>query len=224
MCGRYALVVVGDGSLQRRFSLEELLDTPASRYNVAPTQTLPVIVRQSPNHMEMMRWGLIPSWAKDANIGSRMINARAETVAEKPAYRGPLRSQRCLVPASGFYEWKRDGTSKQPYFIHVKDEPLVAFAGLYDRWRDPNGQTVHSYTIITTTANAVAAPVHDRMPVILQREDEETWLDPDVTEPGHLLSLLRPYPSHEMEAYPVSSAVNSPRNDTPNLLLARDGR
>ncbi len=224
MCGRYALILVGDGTLQRRFSLGELLPDTPPRYNVAPTQTLPVVVRHSPNRIEMMRWGLIPSWAKDASIGSRMINARAETVAEKPAYRKPLRSQRCLVPASGFYEWKREGAGKQPYFIHVKDEPLFAFAGLYDCWRDPNGQTVLSYTIITTAANAITAPVHDRMPVILQQEDEGTWLDPDVTEPGHLLSLLRPYSAREMEAYPVSSAVNSPRNDTPDLLVARDER
>lgn len=222
MCGRYALIVVGDGSLQRRFSLEELLDVPP-RYNVAPTQTLPVIVRQSPNHIQMMRWGLIPSWAKDATIGTRMINARAETVAEKPAFRTPLRSHRCLVPASGFYEWKREGTSKQPYFIHLKDEPLFAFAGLYDRWRDPQGQDVWSYTIITTAANAVTAPVHDRMPVILRREDEDEWLNADNTEPEHLLPLLRPYPADAMEAYPVSSAVNSPRNDAPDLVM-RDER
>lgn len=223
MCGRYAFIVVGDGSLQRRFSLEELLPAVPPRYNVAPTQTLPVIVRQSPNHIAMMRWGLISSWAKDASIGARMINARAETVAEKAAFRTPLRSHRCLVPASGFYEWKREGTSKQPYFIHLKDEPLFAFAGLYDRWRDPQGQDVWSYTIITTAANAITAPVHDRMPVILRREDEDKWLSPDNTEPEHLLPLLRPYPADAMEAYPVSSAVNSPRNDAPDLVM-RDER
>jgi putative SOS response-associated peptidase YedK len=212
------LVVVGDGSLQRRFSLEELLGEPQPRYNVAPTQTLPVVVRHSPNHLEMMRWGLIPSWAKDASIGSRMINARAETVAEKPAYRGPLRSQRCLVPASGFFEWKRDGARKTPYFIHLTDEPLFAFAGLYDIWHDSDGREVASYSVITTGPNDLMADIHNRMPVILDREDEEIWLDPDTSEPERLLPLLRPYPAREMEAYPVSQVVNSPMNDLPAIL------
>ncbi|MHB8648359.1 MAG: SOS response-associated peptidase [Thermomicrobiales bacterium] len=218
MCGRYAIVLVGDGTLQRRFSLEELLDDPAPRYNVAPTQTLPVIVRNSPNRVEMMRWGLIPSWAKDPSIGSKMINARAETVAEKPAFRRPLRGQRCLVPASGFFEWKREGDGKIPHFIHLPDEPLFAFAGLYDIWRDPDGQVVKSYTILTTGPNDLMAGIHNRMPVILRREDEDEWLDPDNTEPEQLLPLLRPYPSHAMEAYPVSRIVNSPMNDVPGVL------
>ncbi len=220
MCGRYALVVAGDGSLQRRFSLEELLDDPAPRFNVAPTQTLPVVVRHSPNHLEMMRWGLIPSWAKDPSVGNRMINARAETVAEKPAFRRPFRSRRCLVPASGFFEWKREGTGKQPYFVHLTDEPLFAFAGLYDIWHDPQGQEVRSYTILTTDANDLMAPIHNRMPVILAREDEDDWLDPDISEPERLLPLLRPYPARAMEAYPVSRAVNSPMHDAPDVLLA----
>lgn len=218
MCGRYAIVLAGDGSLQRRFSLEDLLDDPQTRFNVAPTQTLPVVVRNSPDRVEMMRWGLVPSWAKDASIGSRMINARAETVAEKPAFRRPLRSQRCLVPATGFFEWKRDGDGKVPHFIHLPDEPLFAFAGLYDTWRDPNGQTVQSYCIITTEPNAVMAPIHNRMPAILRREDEDEWLDPENTEPERLLSLLRPYPAHAMAAYPVSRMVNSPANDAPGVL------
>jgi putative SOS response-associated peptidase YedK len=218
MCGRYAIVLVGDGTLQRRFSLEEMLDDPQPRFNVAPTQTLPVVVRNSPNHIEMMRWGLIPFWAKDASIGSRMINARAETVAEKPSFRRSLRSQRCLVPASGFFEWKRGGDAKTPHFIHLPDEPLFAFAGLYDSWQDPDGQTVQSYTILTTTPNDLMADIHNRMPVILRREDEDEWLDPENTETEHLLPLLRPYPASEMEAYPVSKMVNSPRNDQPDIL------
>src|SRR4051794_30976416 len=192
MCGRYAIVLVGDGSLQRRFSLEELLDDPAPRFNVAPTQALPVITRNSPNRAEMMRWGMIPFWAKDPAIGSRMINARAETVAEKPAFKRSLRSQRCLVPASGFFEWKRDGETRTPHFIHLTDEPLFAFAGLYDRWRSPDGQEVMSYSILTIEPNDLMAPIHNRMPVVLDREDEGIWLDPDITEPERLLPLLRP--------------------------------
>lgn len=219
MCGRYALVVVGDGSLQRRFSLEGLFDESPERYNVAPTQTLPVITRNSPNRVAMMRWGLIPSWAKDASISSRMINARAETVAEKPAFRTALRSRRCLVPASGFFEWKREGSGKTPHFVHLPNEPLFAFAGLYDLWRDPDGQTVQSYTIITTEPNDLMSTIHNRMPVILRREDEDEWLDPENAEPEHLLPLLRPYPAGEMAAYPVSRLVNSPMNDAPDVLL-----
>lgn len=218
MCGRYAIVLVGDGSFQRRFSLEGSLDDPPPRYNVAPTQTLPVITRNSPNRVEMMRWGLIPSWAKEASIGSRMINARAETVAEKPAFRASLRSRRCLVPASGFYEWQRDGNDKVPHFIHLRHEPLFAFAGLFDVWRDPNGQTVKSYTILTTGPNALMSSIHNRMPVILRRADEDEWLNPANTEPQQLLPLLRPYPAESMEAYPVSRMVNSPANDTPDVL------
>ncbi len=219
MCGRYAIVLVGDGTLQRRFSLEESLDDPTPRFNVAPTQTLPVIVRNSPNRMEMMRWGLVPSWAKDMSIGSRLINARAETVAEKPAFRRPLRSQRCLVPATGFFEWKRDGDGKTPHFIHLPDEPLFVFAGLYDLWRDPDGQVVQTYTILTTEPNTVMAPIHNRMPVILRREDEDEWLDPENTEPEQLLPLLRPYPAEGMAAYPVSRMVNSPANDAADVLV-----
>lgn len=218
MCGRYAMVLVGGGALQRRFSLDELPGDPQPRFNVAPTQTLPVITRNSPNRVEMMRWGLIPSWAKDAAIGSKMINARAETVAEKPAFRRPLRTQRCLVPATGFFEWKRGGDGTSPYFIYLPDEPLFAFAGLYDAWRDPDGQMVKTYTILTTEPNDLMASIHNRMPVILRREDENEWLDPDNTEPEHLLPLLRPYPSGEMAAYPVSRMVNNPRNDAPGVL------
>lgn len=218
MCGRYAIVLDDAGALQRRFSLEELPDDPTPRFNVAPTQTLPVIVRNSPNRVEMMRWGLIPSWAKDAAIGGRMINARAETVAEKPAFKRSLRARRCLVPASGFFEWKREGAAKTPHYIHLTNEPLFAFAGLYDTWRDPAGREVRSYTILTTGPNDLMAPIHDRMPVILDREDEDLWLDPDVVEPERLLPLLRPYPARRMAAYPVSRAVNSPLHDTPDVL------
>jgi putative SOS response-associated peptidase YedK len=218
MCGRYAIVLVGDGTLQRRFSLEEVLEDPPARYNAAPTQTLPVIIGDGSNSLAMMKWGLIPFWAKDASIGSRMINARAETVAEKPAFKRSLRSQRCLVPASGFFEWKREGTAKTPHFIHVKDEPLFAFAGLYDRWRDPDGNDVMSYSILTTEPNDLMATIHNRMPVVLDRDAEELWLDPDITEPERLLPLLRPYPARAMDAYPVSRMVNSPSNDAPTLL------
>ncbi len=216
MCGRYTLVEVN--GLQRRFALEEALPDAPARYNVAPTQTLPVVVRHSPNHLEWMRWGLVPFWAKDPTIGSRMINARAETVAEKPAFRNAFRSRRCLVPASGFYEWKREANGKTPYYIHLPNAPLFAFAGLHETWRDAQGTAMQTYTIITTAANDLMAPLHDRMPVILHEEDEDLWLDPDATEPERLLPLLRPYPAKAMAAYPVAPIVNSPRNDAATLL------
>jgi putative SOS response-associated peptidase YedK len=218
MCGRYAIVLVGDGTLQRRFSLAELLDDPQPRYNAAPTQTLPVIVGDGSNTLTTMRWGLIPFWAKDASIGSRMINARAETVAEKPAFKRSLRSRRCLVPATGFFEWKRDGKEKEPYFIHLKDEPLFAFAGLWDNWHDPDGAEIRSFSILTTEPNDLMRGIHNRMPVILDRDDEQVWLDPDMSEPERLLPLLRPYPAREMDAFAVSRMVNSPMNDTPAVL------
>jgi putative SOS response-associated peptidase YedK len=163
-----------------------------------------------------MRWGLIPSWAKEAAIGDKLINARGETVAEKPSFRGPFRRTRCLVPASGFYEWQKTASGKVPHFIHLVDDDLFAMAGLYDVWHDPAGEDVRSYTIITTGANAMMAPIHQRMPVILRREDEETWLDPDA--PTEVLqTLLRPYDG-AMDAYPVSTRVNRPDQDDPGVI------
>lgn len=216
MCGRYTLTATGE--LQARFDIAGEAPGVAARYNVAPTQTLPVVTRNSPNQLAVMRWGLIPSWAKDASVGNRMINARAETVAEKPSFRNALRARRCLVPASGFYEWKRDGTRKVPHYIHLTDEPLFAFAGLWEQWRSPEGETIRSYTIITTEPNALMASIHNRMPVILPREVEDDWLNGEITDAGYLTSLLRPYPADAMDAYPVSPAVNSPARDTPDLI------
>lgn len=217
MCGRYVIGTLGD-SAQRRFSLEEVLDLDP-RYNAAPTQTLPVILRQSPNRLALMRWGLVPSWAKDASVGSRMINARVETVAEKPAYGRLLRRRRCLVPASGFYEWKREGGRRIPFYFHLRDDALFAFAGLWDVWTNPEGRgEVHSYTLVTCPANAVVAPIHDRMPVMLEREAEGAWLDPEIQEPGELLPLLHPYPADQMAGHPVGGRVNSVKHDSAELI------
>ncbi len=218
MCGRYVLTDTGE--LQTRFDIATTGGGPevAARYNIAPTQTLPVVTRHSPNRLEAMRWGLIPSWAKDASIGSRLINARAETVAEKPSFRNALRARRCLVPASGFYEWKRHGTRKIPQYITLPDAPLFAFAGLWEQWRSPEGETVRSYTIITTEPNDLMATIHNRMPVILPREIEDDWLNGEITDAGYLQSLLRPYPADAMTAYAVSPAVSSPARDTPDLI------
>ena len=213
MCGRYELAETG--AIQTRFNISSDPGSVAPRYNVAPTQTLPVVVKQSPNRLVLMRWGLIPAWAKDGKTETPLINARAETLAQKRTFRQLLSAQRCLVPASGFYEWKQTAAGKVPHYIRLKDEALFAFAGLYDRWTDQSGTELFSYTIITTEPNELMAGIHNRMPVILPREAEEAWLNPDETEAEQLLPLLRPYPAEAMEAVPVSRAVNNVRNDYP---------
>jgi putative SOS response-associated peptidase YedK len=216
MCGRDGLTV-DTSKLQERFETSNTLPDMQPRYNIAPTQELPVIVRNSPNAMALMQWGLIPSWSKEPKVSYSTINARAENLLKSSVYKKPFQSQRCLVPASGFFEWQQTSAGKQPYYIHLQDTDLFAFAGLYDIWRDKKGQELHSYTIITTTPNDLVAPVHNRMPVILRRDDEDAWLDQDA-DPARLLSLLTPYPAAEMRAYRVSTWVNSPSNDSPEAL------
>ncbi len=218
MCGRYVLAEIN--ALASRFGVAGDLPSVAPRYNVAPTQVMPVVVKHSPNSLVLMRWGLAPSWAKEGKTEPTLINARAETLAQKPTFRRLLASQRCLVPASGFYEWKQTETGKIPHYIALKDEPLFGFAGLYDRWTDDQGTEILSYTIITTAPNDLMASIHNRMPAILGRDEEEFWLNPDETEAGRLLPLLRPYPADKMKATPVSRAVNNVRNDGPGLVQA----
>ena len=213
MCGRYRLS-------RRKQLVEEYFDTVPDepewtpRYNIAPTQPIPVI-RQNPTQprreMSLMRWGLIPSWAKAAS-GPPMINARSETAATTPAFRDPMKSRRCLIPADGFYEWQKTTAAKQPFCFEVKDGELFAFAGIWDRWKDPSGQWVKSCSILTTTPNAVTSPVHDRMPVILDRGDYDLWLDPGMTKVEAVCDLLKPY-TQKMRCFPVSSRVNHVVND-----------
>ncbi len=193
------------------------------RYNIAPGQPV-FAVRQNPaaaspaREGTMLRWGLIPSWAADPAIGNRMINARSESVAEKPAFRAALRRRRCLVAADGFYEWKAEGRGKQPYFIHFSDDRLFAFAGLWESWEGPGHSSVESCTILTTEANELMLPIHPRMPVILPPKDYEKWLDPSEQGSAALLPLLVPYSGGGMEAYPVSRFVNSPSHEAPECL------
>lgn len=215
MCGRYSLVPTED--MAARFNVEEQQLPLLPRYNVAPSQAMPVVVRNSPNRLVAMQWGLVPAWSKEPRTTFSTINARAETIATSAVFRGPFKARRCLVPASGFYEWQPADRGKQPYCIRLRGGDLFAFAGLYDLWRDDEGNELHSYTIITTTPNAVVAPIHNRMPVILRREDEDVWLDTDAG-PAQLRSLLAPYPADEMEAFTVSRAVNSPANESAELL------
>jgi putative SOS response-associated peptidase YedK len=194
---------------------------PAARYNIAPTQPVAVIPNNARDKLDYFVWGLIPSWAKDPSIGNRMINARADTLAEKPSFRSAYRRRRCLIPASGFYEWKQDPGSKSkiPMYIRLASGKPFAFAGLWELWQSPDGSQVFSTTIITTTPNELMAQIHNRMPVILPPETYSLWLDSADRRPDELDSLLVPYAAGEMVAYPVSRQVNSPQIDTPELIL-----
>lgn len=218
MCGRF--IIMSDlEHIQLAFPIDHVNAEVKPSYNLAPTQPVAAIVRrEGKNNLEMMRWGLIPVWAKDVSIGAKMINARAETLAEKPSFKRPLKSQRCLIVADGFYEWQKEGAKKIPMFIRLKDEQPFGFAGLYDVWKSPEGKSLTTCTIITTTPNKLMEPIHDRMPVILPASAYSHWLDPANQDLGELMSLLRPYPASKMVAYPVSTAVNSPRNNSAELI------
>ncbi|MGC2100541.1 MAG: SOS response-associated peptidase [Candidatus Sulfotelmatobacter sp.] len=215
MCGRYRLS-------RRKQLVEEYFDVSSDtddwnpRFNIAPTQPVPV-VRQHPKEprrdLSLMKWGLIPAWAKDASGAARMINARSETAATKPAFRDPLKFRRCLIPADGFYEWQRRGSAKQPFCFEVGDGGLFAFAGLWERWRDPSGQWVKSCAILTTTPNAVTATVHDRMPVILRKDDYDVWLDPGMQNVAAVSEMLKPCDARLMSSYPVSTRINHVAKD-----------
>jgi putative SOS response-associated peptidase YedK len=215
MCGRYSLVPTEN--LAERFEIADQQLPLLPRYNVAPSQPMPVVVRNSPNRLIAMQWGLVPSWSKEPHTKFSTINARAETLTTSAVYRGPFKSRRCLVPASAFYEWKPAAKGKQPFCIRVKGGELFAFAGLYDIWQDGEGNELYSYTVITTTPNELVAPIHNRMPVILRREDEATWLDKSA-DADRLRSLLAPYPAGEMETFAVSRALNNPANEGAELM------
>ncbi len=240
MCGRYDLNITAM-ELAARFQAQVLKAstevTPSlavgwqPRYNIAPGQHNPVVVKDAGGHNELtlMQWGLVPAWSREARVGYSTINARAETVASKPAFRKPLATQRCLVPASGYFEWmaasEHQGTkgsqAKQPYRIQLQgdgEDRVFAFAGLYDTWRGPGGQELQTYAIVTTRANDALSPIHSRMPVILPGEAEEEWLYGNNDDIERLISLLQPYPEEEMAAYPVSRLVNSPMNDRRELI------
>ena len=216
MCGRFTLGATA-ATLAAQFDLANV-PTWTPRYNIAPTQEVLVVRQPSPQanrEARLHRWGLIPPWAKDPSIGTRMINARAETVATKPAFRRAFKERRCLLLADGLYEWQRQERRKQPFYIRLRDGRPFAFAGLWEHWEGSEGMAIQSCTILTTTSNEVVGRIHDRMPVILSPTDYDRWLDPSIQEPVVLQTLLRPYPADEMTAYPVSTLVNSPANDNP---------
>jgi len=214
MCGRFSFVAE-DAMILERFGIRVRTAIYKARYNCAPTQNLAVITNEAPDTLQFFRWGLIPSWAKDASIGNKMINARAETLTEKPSFKNAFRNRRCLVPATGFFEWRRD-RERTPFNISLKSREPFCFAGLWDKWVTSDGEILHTFTIITTPPNTLMEQIHDRMPAILQRPDEQRWITPqdDLTLSG----LIKPYPSELMEAWPVSKLVNSPGNDTSQTL------
>lgn len=218
MCGRFTLRISAP-ELAEVLGLVEVLEfTP--RFNVAPTQSVVTVLGDGgERRAAMMRWGLIPSWANDERIGSRMINARAETVAEKPSFRAAFKRRRCLIPADGFYEWKPlGGKKKQPHFIGLKNEQPFAFAGLWESWTSPDTGEITSCTIITTEANSLLADMHERMPVILNEATYDVWLGTEESEVDSLHPLLTTYPASEMRTYAVSSLVNRPQNDEPACI------
>jgi putative SOS response-associated peptidase YedK len=216
MCGRFAIAYTM--GLFARFGVKESAPDFEARYNIAPTQTVPIILKDGARKAVMMRWGLVPFWAKDPKIGNRLINARAETAATRPAFRASLKKRRCLVPATGFYEWRMDGKTKTPFYAHMKDDSLFGLAGVYDRWTKPDGEPLMTFTILTTEPNSLMDKIHNRMPVILDREEEDTWLNPGEIPSKVLTDLFRPCPAKSMSAFQVSKAVNNPRNDAPELI------
>jgi putative SOS response-associated peptidase YedK len=216
MCGRYTLRTPID-VLAEGFEIQEYPSSITPNYNVAPTQEVAAVVEEDEmRKLEMFHWGLIPSWAKDPSIGNKMVNARAETVSEKPSFRSAFKKRRCLILADGFYEWQKTDDGKQPYHIKMQDDSPFAFAGLWEIWKDE--EEIRSCTIITTAANDLMDEIHHRMPVILPPDDYDMWLDPDFDEKEPLTSLLKPYSSDKMEAYIVSRRVNKPSNNEPSVV------
>lgn len=220
------------GELAERFTVppeevHEVADAMTRRYNLGPSEWLPTVVQQAGRrHLDVMRWGFLPPWAKDEKsvFKYKTFNARSEEIFDKPLWKHAIRHSRCLVPANGFYEWQASASGKQPFFVHPKDQGLFAFAGIYGMWRDTEGNEWPTYAILTTAANQDMAAIHERMPVILQPGDEERWLDPANDTPERLTDLLVPYPTGHLELYPVSREVNTVRVDKDTLLLPIDSQ
>ncbi len=219
MPGRYTLSVPDDKEIYQRFSITNTLREYTPRYNIAPGQENPIIFTENTKIIATMIWGLVPHWANQDIVQYNTINARAEGIEDKPVFKKPFHFQRCLVPATGYYEWDQSKKPRIPYYLTVKNAPLFAFAGLYDIWVSvKTGKEICSYTIITIEPNEKIAKIHHRMPVILQKEDEDFWLNPDIVDPKQLHPLLKPFPADQMEMYPVSTKVNSPSLDTRELI------
>jgi putative SOS response-associated peptidase YedK len=217
MCGRFVLTVNPD-LIQTAFDLTSVPALMSPRYNIAPTQPIALITNESPRELNFYKWGLIPSWSKDPSAASKMINARSEGAAEKPAFRAAFKRRRCIIPTDGFYEWQQRAGEKVPMFIHFKDHELFGFAGLWEVWHSPDGSEVRTCTILTTDANDFMQTIHNRMPVILHKEDYPLWLSSEEEPTPVLQALMKPYSGDELTAYPVSKMVNRPGNDAPELI------
>lgn len=215
MCGRYGFSVKDEREFLNRFEIETINFELRDSYNVSPTQEMPVIERHSPNSLHLRKWGVQPGWSK-----MFLINAQAEKVATSNMWKKSLSESRCIIPANFFYEWKRTTDGKQPYLIHLKNKQMFGFAGLLVTYHDEDKKEKEGFVIITTTPNSLMEKIHNRMPVILKKEDEDDWLNPDNVEPEQLLKLLKPYPASEMDAYPVSSLVNTPKNNFKEITKA----
>lgn len=224
MCGRFTLTLDPD-ELQEAFPQFIFPEEYRPRYNIAPSQPVLAIPNDGSRKADFFKWGLIPSWAKDPTIGNRMINARSETLTEKPSFRTAFKKRRCIILADGFFEWQSqtDKKTKIPHYIHLKSRQGFGFAGLWEDWHASDGSGIKSCTIITTSPNDLLAPIHKRMPVILPQSAYETWLDPVERSQPDLVGLLGPYPGHEMAAYPISKLVNQPSNDVPQVLEPING-
>ena len=218
MCGRYSQQHTPE-QIAERFEVLKTEYLFGPHYNIAPTQIVPVVISNGSRRLIGCRWGLIPFWAKDPSIGNRLINAKSETLAEKPAFKYALERRRCLIPADGFYEWQKKGKGpSQPFYIRRQDAGLFAFAGLWEKWTSPEGERLLSCTIITVNPSELVSQVHDRMPAILARQDEAAWLELPGDDPAALLTLLRADPEAQLEMYPVSREVNTPATDDPSLI------
>lgn len=213
MCGRFVRRR-SSSTLADVFRVNHISDDLQSSFNVAPTHNVAVVLDDGERHLGSMRWGMIPSWAPDPTIGSKLINARAETLTQRAAFKNAFRNRRCLVVADGFYEWQKQNGAKIPLLIQLKSVRPFGFAGLYETWTSPSGESVSTCTIITTEPNEMVRPIHDRMPVILSKDVEDFWLDSTIEDHRRLVDLLLPYPAEEMEAYAVSPLVNSVKNDS----------
>ena len=220
MCGRYAFFSPAE-AVKRTFALD-LVPELKPRYNIAPTQSVPAlrVAEEGSRTLVMLHWGLVPRWAKERAIGNRMINARSETLAEKPAYRDAFRRRRCLVLADGWYEWQPAPGGKQPWFVRLRDPRPIAFAGLWERWKDPAGELLESCTIATIDASESIRKIHDRMPVVLAEESWDRWMDPAYSDTGALSGILKPYDSKALQAWQVSRLVNAPKNEGSKLVEA----
>lgn len=219
MCGRFVL----EHSPEQLMKAYRLSSVPelSPRYNIAPSQQIAVVRQQNGGDRDLtsLQWGLIPSWSKDSAIGYKMINARSETVHEKPSFKQAFHARRCIIPVSGFYEWEKRGKEKIPHYIHLRDGDIMSLAGLWERWTSPEGKGLETCTILTMAANSLVKKLHDRMPVILHRAEFEVWLDRDIDDVNRLTELFHPYPSDQLEMYVVASDVNSPTNDSPGCII-----